>query len=111
MPKTPSPRDVVVVRVSSQGDRDGEHFHSPEVVALEFAGSERGARTLPRAWGRDGRRAASRLQWLDFAYLATHAPVLRLATLPPANSSPGAAARDWPGSLRRLPKPCSPPAR
>ena len=33
MPKTLSPRDVVVVRVSSQGDREGEHFHSPEVQA------------------------------------------------------------------------------
>ena len=29
----PSPRDVIVVRVSSQGDREDEHFHSPEVQA------------------------------------------------------------------------------
>ena len=42
MPKTPSPRDVVVVRVSSQGDRDGEHFHSPEVQA---EAAERWAKT------------------------------------------------------------------
>ena len=51
------------------------------IIALEFAGSERRARALMRAWGRDGRRAARRLQWLDFAYLATYAPFLRLATL------------------------------
>lgn len=51
------------------------------IIALEFAGSERGARTLMRAWGPDGRRAARRLQWLDFAYLATYAPFLRLAML------------------------------
>jgi hypothetical protein len=51
------------------------------IVALEFAGSERRARALMRAWGRDGRRSARRLQWLDFAYLATYAPFLRLATL------------------------------
>jgi hypothetical protein len=51
------------------------------IVALEFAGSERRARALMRAWGRDGRRGARRLQWLDFAYLATYAPFLRLATL------------------------------
>jgi hypothetical protein len=25
------PRDVVVVRVSEKGDREDEHFHSPEV--------------------------------------------------------------------------------
>jgi transposase len=31
------------------------------IVALEFAGSERRARALMRAWGRDGRRAARRL--------------------------------------------------
>ena len=42
MPKSPSPRDVVVVRVSSQGDRDGEHFHSPEVQA---EAAERWAKT------------------------------------------------------------------
>ena len=42
MSKTPSPRDVVVVRVSSQGDRDGEHFHSPEVQA---EAAERWAKT------------------------------------------------------------------
>jgi DNA invertase Pin-like site-specific DNA recombinase len=29
----PQPRDVVVVRVSHQGDREDEHFHSPEVQA------------------------------------------------------------------------------
>jgi len=51
------------------------------IVALEFAGSERRAQALMRAWGRDGRRAAHRLQWLDFAYLATYAPFLRLAIL------------------------------
>ena len=51
------------------------------IVALEFAGSERRARALIRAWGRDGRAAARRLQWLDFAYLATYAPFLRLAAL------------------------------
>ena len=51
------------------------------ILALEFAGSERRARTLMRAWGRDGREAARRLQWLDFTYLATYAPFLRLATL------------------------------
>ena len=39
MPKTPSPRDVVVVRVSS---REGEHFHSPEVQA---EAAERWAKT------------------------------------------------------------------
>jgi hypothetical protein len=42
MPKTPSPRDVVVVRVSSQGGREGEHFHSPEVQA---EAAERWAKT------------------------------------------------------------------
>ncbi|HET6869416.1 MAG TPA: recombinase family protein, partial [Solirubrobacteraceae bacterium] len=31
MPAKPKPRDVVVVRVSEQGDREDEHFHSPEV--------------------------------------------------------------------------------
>ena len=31
------PRDVVVVRVSEKGDREGEHFHSPE-VQIEAAG-------------------------------------------------------------------------
>jgi DNA invertase Pin-like site-specific DNA recombinase len=29
----PQPRDVVVVRVSHQGDREDDHFHSPEVQA------------------------------------------------------------------------------
>jgi hypothetical protein len=51
------------------------------IVALELAGSERRARALMRAWGRDGRRSARRLQWLDFAYLATYAPFLHLASL------------------------------
>jgi hypothetical protein len=51
------------------------------IVALELAGSERRARALMRAWGRDGRRSACRLQWLDFAYLATYAPLLHLAVL------------------------------
>ena len=51
------------------------------IIALEFAGSERRARALMRAWGRDGRGAARRLQWLDFAYLATYAPFLGLVTL------------------------------
>jgi hypothetical protein len=51
------------------------------IIALEFAGSERRARSLMRAWGREGRRSARRLQWLDFAYLATYAPFLRLAML------------------------------
>ena len=40
------PRDVVVVRVSEKGDREGEHFHSPE-VQIEAAGRwarERGER-------------------------------------------------------------------
>ena len=31
MPAKPKPRDVVVVRVSEHGDREDEHFHSPEV--------------------------------------------------------------------------------
>ena len=51
------------------------------IIALELAGSERSARALMRAWGRDGCRSARRLQWLDFAYLATYAPFFRLATL------------------------------
>ena len=42
MPKSPSSRDVVVVRVASKGDRDGEHFHSPEVQA---EAAERWAKT------------------------------------------------------------------
>src|ERR1700751_6474314 len=37
------PRDVVVVRVSEKGDREDEHFHSPEVQI--------GA---ARRWARDG---------------------------------------------------------
>jgi DNA invertase Pin-like site-specific DNA recombinase len=36
------PRDVVVVRVSEKGDREDEHFHSPE-VQIEAA----------RRWARD----------------------------------------------------------
>ena len=41
-------RDVVVVRVSEKGDREGEHFHSPE-VQIEAAGRwarERGERLV-----------------------------------------------------------------
>jgi DNA invertase Pin-like site-specific DNA recombinase len=42
------PRDVVVVRVSEKGDREDEHFHSPE-VQIEAA----------RRWARDrGERLA-----------------------------------------------------
>ena len=31
LPKPAKPRDVVVVRVSDQGDREDDHFHSPDV--------------------------------------------------------------------------------
>ena len=82
------------------------------IVALEFAGSERRARALMRAWGRDGRRSARRLQWLDFAYSATYAPFLRLATRGlPANSSAAAAASHWRASASHLPKPSFSPVR
>ena len=41
----PKLRDVVVVRVSEKGDREDEHFHSPEVqieVAMRWSsGRER----------------------------------------------------------------------
>src|SRR6516162_879567 len=42
------PRDVVVVRVSEKGDREDEHFHSPEVqieAAMRWA-RERGERLV-----------------------------------------------------------------
>ena len=42
----PKPRDVVVVRVSEKGDREDEHFHSPEVqieAAMRWA-KDRGER-------------------------------------------------------------------
>ena len=51
------------------------------IVALELAGCERRERALMRAWGREGRRSARSLQWLDFAYLATYAPFLHVASL------------------------------
>jgi len=41
------PRDVVVVRVSEKGDREDEHFHSPE-VQIEAA----------RRWAKDRARRA-----------------------------------------------------
>ena len=43
------PRDVVVVRVSEKGDREDEHFHSPEVqieAARRWA-RDRGERLVP----------------------------------------------------------------
>jgi hypothetical protein len=48
------PRDVVVVRVSEKGDREDEHFHSPEVqieAARRWA-EDRGERLLPRRFPR-----------------------------------------------------------
>jgi len=50
------PRDVVVVRVSEKGDREDEHFHSPE-VQIEAA----------RRWARDRgeRLAASPIPEID----------------------------------------------
>jgi len=42
------PRDVVVVRVSEKGDREDEHFHSPEVqieAAMRWA-NDRGERLV-----------------------------------------------------------------
>ena len=42
------PRDVVVVRVSEKGDREDEHFHSPEVqieAAMRWA-RDRGERLV-----------------------------------------------------------------
>ena len=38
------PRDVVVVRVSEQGDREDEHFHSPEVQLAKRQAVERRTR-------------------------------------------------------------------
>jgi hypothetical protein len=42
------PRDVVVVRVSEKGDREDEHFHSPEVQIEAFpaVGEGRGERLV-----------------------------------------------------------------
>ena len=51
------PRDVVVVRVSEKGDREDEHFHSPEVQIEGGRGDrtrQRGSRwhdpAAQRAW-------------------------------------------------------------
>ena len=67
------PRDVAVVRVSEQGDRDDEHFHSPEVqldsrqaVDAASAASGLSSRTFPeidvsgQAAARQAPRAARR---------------------------------------------------
>jgi hypothetical protein len=52
------PRDVVVVRVSEKGDREDEHFHSPE-VQIDAA----------MAWARDRgeRLVASPIPGIDVA--------------------------------------------
>jgi hypothetical protein len=49
------PRDVVVVRVSEKGDREDEHFHSPEVqieAAMRWA-RDRGERLVASPISRD----------------------------------------------------------
>ena len=56
------PRDVVVVRVSEKGDREGEHFHSPE-VQIEAAGRwarDRGERLVARRFPRSTSAASCR---------------------------------------------------
>ena len=67
------PRDVVVVRVSEKGDREDEHFHSPE-VQIEAA----------RRWAKDrvadaGVRRARRDDWCSSKPATSSVPIEALA--------------------------------